>query len=104
MKSVRNLLPRPLLLVTAVAGLFAQTNQPSLPRIVQKEGRYALFVDGAPYLILGPQRNKPSAWPAFLRTVWPAIKYLEANAVEIRVYWDQSEPEPGRFDYATLDT
>ena len=104
MKSVRNLLPRPLLLVTAVAGLFAQTNQPSLPHIVQKEGRYALFVDGAPYLILGAQVNNSSAWPAMLPKVWPAIEYLEANTVEIPVYWEQFEPEPGRFDYATLDT
>src|ERR1035438_10408343 len=104
MKSVRNLLPRPLLLVIAVAGLFAQTNQPSLPRIVQKEGRYALLVDGAPYLILGAQVNNSSAWPAMLPKVWPAIEYLQANTVEMPVYWEQFEPEPGRFDYSTIDT
>jgi hypothetical protein len=104
MKPARNLLPRPLLLVAAIAGLFAQTDQPLLPRIVQKEGRYALFVDGAPYLILGAQVNNSSAWPAMLPKVWPAIEYLEANTVEIPVYWEQFEPEPGRFDYSTLDT
>jgi beta-galactosidase GanA len=104
MKSAQNLLARPLLLVAAVAGLFAQTDQAQLPRIVQKEGRYALFVDGAPYLILGAQVNNSSAWPAMLPKVWPAIEYLEANTVEIPVYWEQFEPEPGRFDYATLDT
>jgi len=93
-----------LLLAAAVAGLFAQTDQPSLPRIVQKEGRYALLVDGAPYLILGAQVNNSSAWPAILPKVWPAIEYLEANTVEIPVYWEQFEPEPGRFDYTTIDT
>lgn len=86
------------------AALFAQTNQPPLPRIAQKEGRYALFVDGAPYLILGAQVNNSSAWPAMLPKVWPAIAYLEANTVEIPVYWEQFEPESGRFDYSTVDT
>jgi beta-galactosidase GanA len=92
------------LLVAAAAGLFAQTSPLPLPRIVQKEGRYALFVDGAPYLILGAQINNSSAWPAMLPKVWPAIEYLEANTVEIPIYWEQFEPEPGRFDYTAVDT
>jgi beta-galactosidase GanA len=91
------------LLIAATPGLLAQTGQP-LPRIVQKDGRYALFVDGAPYLILGAQVNNSSAWPAMLPKVWPAIEYLEANTVEVPIYWEQFEPEPGRFDYATVDT
>jgi beta-galactosidase GanA len=93
-----------LMLLFAVAGLFAQTDPLSLPRIVQKEGRYALLVDGAPYLILGAQVNNSSAWPAMLPKVWPAIEYLQANTVEMPVYWEQFEPEPGRFDYSTIDT
>lgn len=96
--------PFPILVLAAVAGLFAQTGPAPLPRIVQKDGRYALFVDGAPYLILGAQVNNSSAWPAMLPKVWPAIEYVEANTVEIPVYWEQFEPEPGRFDYTTLDT
>ncbi|MGA2741128.1 MAG: DUF5597 domain-containing protein [Bryobacteraceae bacterium] len=83
------------------AALFAQS---PIPRIIQKDGRYALLVDGAPYLILGAQVNNSSAWPAMLPKVWPAIEYLQANTVEIPVYWEQFEPEPGRFDYATVDT
>jgi beta-galactosidase GanA len=86
-----------LLLLAAVAG------QAPLPRIVQKDGRFALLVDGAPYLILGAQVNNSSAWPAMLPKVWPAIEYLEANTVEMPVYWEQFEPEPGRFDYTAVD-
>jgi len=92
------------LFFVAAACLFAQTDQAPLPRIVQKEGRYALFVDGAPYLMLGAQVNNSSAWPAMLPKVWPAIEYMAANTVEMPVYWEQFEPEQGRFDYSVADT
>jgi len=76
----------------------------AIPRLVHENGRYALFVDGAPYLVLGAQVNNSSAWPAMLPKVWPAIEYLHANTIEMPVYWEQFEPEPGRFDYSVLDT
>ena len=92
-------------LVTAIAVFAsAQTTQNPLPRMIQKEGRYALLVDGAPYLILGAQVNNSSAWPAMLPKVWPAIESIQANTVEIPVYWEQFEPEPGKFDYSLVDT
>jgi beta-galactosidase GanA len=79
-------------------------NDRPLPRIVQESGRYALLVDGSPYLILGAQVNNSSAWPAMLPKVWPAIEYLHANTVEMPVYWEQFEPQQGRFDYTVVDT
>lgn len=86
------------------ATLEAQAKDHPLPRLVQKDGRHALLVDGAPYLMLGAQVNNSSAWPAMLPKVWPAIEYLHANTVEMPVYWEQFEPQPGRFDYTVLDT
>jgi hypothetical protein len=83
---------------------FAQSNAHPIPRIEQKDGRYALLVDGAPFLMLGAQANNSSAWPAMLPKVWPAIEYLHANTVELPIYWEQFEPEEGRFDYSLLDT
>jgi beta-galactosidase GanA len=74
-----------------------------LPRLVHKDGRHALLVDGAPYLILGAQVNNSSAWPAVLPQVWPAIKAIHANTVEMPVYWEQFEPKPGAFDYSVVD-
>ena len=76
----------------------------SLPHLVSKDGRHALILDGAPFLILGAQCHNSSAWPAMLPKVWPAIEYLHANTLEIPVYWEQIEPEPGKFDTSVVDT
>jgi len=93
-----------LAIVTTSRLLGAQSTVHPLPRIVQKDGRHALFVDDAPYLILGAQANNSSGWPAMLPKVWPAIAYLHANTLEVPVYWEQFEPEQGHFDYSIVDT
>ena len=74
-----------------------------IPRLVQQNGRYALMVDGAPYLMLGAQSGNSSDWPTTLPKVWPAIEYLHANTLEIPIYWEQFEPKPGQFDYSQVD-
>ncbi len=92
------------LFVTHATAAHAAQPANQLPRLVNKDGRYALLVDGAPYLMLGAQVNNSSAWPAMLPKVWPALELLHANTVEMPIYWEQFEPEPGRFDYSVLDT
>jgi len=87
-----------------VVSLHAQTTDPSLPHLIQKNGRYALIVDGEPFLILGAQCNNSSAWPAILPKVWSAMEVLNVNTLEIPIYWEQFEPQPGQFDYHIIDT
>jgi hypothetical protein len=82
----------------------AQSSDPSLPHILRKDGRYALMVDNAPYLMLGAQVNNSSGWPAMLPKVWPAMEFLHVNTVEIPIYWEQFEPHQGHFDYSVIDT
>ncbi len=81
-----------------------QGKERSLPRLVKKDGRYALFVDDAPYLMLGAQAHNSSAWPSMLPKVWQAMEYLNVNTVEIPVYWEQFEPKQGQYDYTLVDT
>jgi beta-galactosidase GanA len=94
------------ILATSSAGflLQAQDSEQPVPRLVQMDGRYALLVDGAPFLMLGAQANNSSDWPAILPKVWPAIEYLHANTLEIPIYWEQFEPQQGQFDYTAMDT
>lgn len=74
-----------------------------IPRLVSKDGRHALLVDGKPYLILGGQINNSSSWPITMPDVWPVIEGMHANTVEAPIYWEQMEPQPGHFDFSTVD-
>ena len=74
-----------------------------MPQVVTTNGHHALFVDGAPYLILGAQAHNSSAWPGTLPKVWAAMDDLHANTLEIPVYWEQFEPQPGKFDPSIVD-
>ncbi len=87
-----------------LSSAYAQASDPSLPHLVQENGRHALIVDGEPFLILGAQCHNSSAWPATLPQVWSAMAALEVNTLEIPIYWEQFEPQPGQYDYSVLDT
>ena len=73
------------------------------PQIVQKDGRYALLVEGKPFLMLGGQIHNSSSWPGELPQVWESMAALHANTVEAPVYWEQLEATPGKFDFTDVD-
>lgn len=79
----------------------AQTSQ--APHMVERDGHHALFVDGAPYLVLGAQINNSSTWASTLPKVWPALQRMHANTIEAPIYWEQLEPHPGQFDFSSVD-
>jgi len=74
------------------------------PRVETRDGHHALIVDGQPFLVLGAQVNNSSNYPAMLPEVWPVIRKLHANTVEVPIAWEQVEPVEGKFDFSFLDT
>ena len=52
--------------VLLILSLLSSARAVEAPRLVQKDGRYALLVEGRPYLILGGQIHNSSGWPSEL--------------------------------------
>ncbi len=90
-------------LLAMAAGVSAQKPAVStIPKIVEKDGSWALMVDGAPYLILGTQVNNSSAWASTMPEVWPTVEKIGINTLEAPIYWEQFEPERGKYDASSV--
>jgi hypothetical protein len=87
-----------------VGTAIGQANIELMPKIIEKDGRHALLVDGQPFLMLGGQAHNSSGWPGMLPQVWCAIKSMHANTLEVPIYWEQIEGQPGKFDFSLVDT
>jgi hypothetical protein len=88
----------------AMASSNAQVNDEMFPRIITKNGRHALLVDGQPFFVLGGQAHNSSGWPRMLPQLWSAINAMHANTLEVPLYWEQIEPQRGKFDFTLIDT
>jgi hypothetical protein len=88
------------LLVLNIAVSWAQS---SLPKVITKNGKHQLIVDGKPFMVLGAQLWNSSAWPAITDKFWTQLRELNCNTLEAPVYWQNIEPEPGVYNFKELD-
>lgn len=75
-----------------------------MPAIIEKNGRHALLVDGKPFFMFGGQLHNSSAWPEMMPQSWLAVEKMHLNTVEIPIYWEQIEAQPGKFDFSLVNT
>lgn len=86
----------------ACVTLNAQTKTET-PKIVRSaDGHPTLMVDGKPFMILGGQCGNSSNWPATLPNVWETMHEMNANTLEIPIYWEEIEPEQGKYDMTSV--
>lgn len=89
-------------MLALVLGQLAQA-QKSLPEFKKENGKYTYYVDGKPYIILGAQLWNSTSWPQLTDRFWEQAKQLNANTIEAPIYWQNIEPEPGKFNFKELN-
>lgn len=94
------------LVAVFLCGSLVSLAQKPLPSFVKKkEGTgYSFLVDGKPYMVLGAQLWNSSSWPYIVEKTWPQLRELQCNTLEAPVYWQNVEPEPGKFNFRELDS
>jgi beta-galactosidase GanA len=92
------------LILLSIGKTFGQAPAGMMPSIVEQNGHHAFLVDGKPFLMLGGQAHNSSGWPGMMPQLWQAVEQMHCNTLEVPIYWEQVEPEPGRFDFSMVDT
>ncbi len=92
-----------LALALAVAASSALAQGKPIAQLVKNGEKFALHVDGKPFIMMGGQVGNFSAFPDEMESAWPKLRAMNANTVEYPVYWNVIEPEEGRFDFAGFD-
>src|SRR5450631_1246530 len=92
------------LILLGALNTFSQTDTGMMPKLISRDGRHALLVDGEPFFILGAQAHNSSGWPDMLPQLWNAIEEVHANTLEVPIYWEKTEAQQGNFDFSLVDT
>jgi len=83
-----------------------QTQEPvsDPPHLEQRGEATQLIVHGKPFLALSGELAGSSATSArYMEPFWPEFRKAGLNTLLATVYWEQLEPEEGKFDFTRVD-
>jgi len=82
----------------------AQGAAKPIPAIEKTGNQYRFLVDGSPYLMLSGQvHNSDTANADDLNRALDVLAGWHANTAEVPIYWEAIEPQPGKFDFSSVD-
>ena len=68
------------------------------------ERKWLFHSKGKEVLVLGVQAHNSSAYTeGEMLSAWKALELMGGNTMEAPIYWDQIEPEEGKFDFSMID-
>ena len=94
------------LCLAAACNQAPQTQEPDFepPHLEQRGQATQLIVKGRPFLALAGELAGSSATSAlYMEQFWPGFRAAGLNTLLATVYWEQLEPEEGKFDFTRVD-
>ena len=83
----------------------SQTDSQQIPHLEKQGTATRLIVEGKPFLLIsGELHNSTCGGFEFMRPVWKQMARKNLNSVIASVSWELVEPEPGKFDFALVDS
>ena len=74
------------------------------PHLERRGEATQLIVHGKPFLALAGELAGSSATSArYMEPFWPEFRKAGLNTLLATVYWEQLEPEEGKFDFTRVD-
>jgi hypothetical protein len=96
-----------LLVLSLPAAAIAQSATPlpkPVPTIEKTGSQYRFLVDGSPWLMLSGQvHNSDTSNANDLNKALDVLAASHANTAEVPIYWEAIEPQPGKFDFSSVD-
>lgn len=78
--------------------------EPVIPYLKQQGNSKQLIVNGKPTVLLSSElTNSAGSSMNYMEPVWAKLKRLNLNSVIAPVYWELTEPEEGKFEFASMD-